>query len=613
MSAALSCNTNVSILGSETQAKATLHYLLKYITKTLTEIMNSVSLIYHVRKTIEVHPSVAEDSETERRTAMHFLSRVTNKLSSMGEISSQMAAAALLQMPSETSTHGYFNIYVNAAIDYALTEQNIISDNDASEVSEHSDDGDISDTEMMEEDAIQELSKDGLENLLIQPPQYFSNGAFEEVEIEGHFSSAKIYNGSSGNVVVPQHINYAFRGMNLQDFSLYEYVSIISVVPRSNKEKSGETQGRQTAAGRPANGRFNFHSNHPLFKTHTQQLRSNMKIPVPVKIPPPPPPSNPKHKSRLWFKKANNFAQYMLVLFQPWEMNDGQLPGSLKWNDFVFFYNTLQETSGGPGNMEILRARFRWIENMAHGLKTSSVDCIINKKHRSRVATCWGMPDVSSVFETNAEREMDQVVEPNECIQNEDANAIINQLRNECAKDEIIPENQTKEQIYHENTLSFLRSCMPLGGNLPRIMLSIDSTGYFLNTHDGLSETIFVVRKNLESNKEDSNAIEEIFDDVPGVRDEELYRFAHPENLNAAQQGIYNKCLSYMTKKKDALNNLDTHPKPSQILLHGGPGTGKSYLTHCIYEASKELGLLTICIAPTGNDNLLFYLIFYSL
>lgn len=58
-SALLGCNTNLSILGSDEQAKAALCYLLKYITKSPTELIHSIALLYHARRTIEVPISSA--------------------------------------------------------------------------------------------------------------------------------------------------------------------------------------------------------------------------------------------------------------------------------------------------------------------------------------------------------------------------------------------------------------------------------------------------------------------------------------------------------------------------------------------------------------------------
>ena len=41
-------------------------------------------------------------------------------------------------------------------------------------------------------------------------------------------------------------------------------------------------------------------------------------------------------------------------------------------------------------------------------------------------------------------------------------------------------------------------------------------------------------------------------------------------------------------------------PEIIQLLVHGGPGTGKSYLTSCIYQKALEMGYFISCMAPTG-------------
>ena len=118
ITALLGCNTNIGILGSDAQAKAALCYLLKYITKNPSELTHVISLISDARDTIEKYPSQADDTGTEKRTAQHFLTRVANQISSAGEVSSMMAAAALLGMPGETASCGFFYVFPNAALKY---------------------------------------------------------------------------------------------------------------------------------------------------------------------------------------------------------------------------------------------------------------------------------------------------------------------------------------------------------------------------------------------------------------------------------------------------------------------------------------------------------------
>ena len=57
-------------------------------------------------------------------------------------------------------------------------------------------------------------------------------------------------------------------------------------------------------------------------------------------------------------------------------------------------------------------------------------------------------------------------------------------------------------------------------------------------------------------------------------------------------------------KKQDAdLRGTICH-EPLQILVHGGPGTGKSFLTKCIFQKTKEIGYSVRCEALRTIHNL---------
>ena len=135
--------------------------------------------------------------------------------------------------------------------------------------------------------------------------------------------------------------------------SLYEYAGLVSIVPLPQAAASGiqdqtsPTRSRDTppaplARGRPANGRFRFHSSHPLYATHVQQLRSRFLVPVNVDRPPVPPASDGAVESDAWQRRARKFAEYFLVLLKPWSAVNGAHPGSLTWETFVDFVDQLQ-------------------------------------------------------------------------------------------------------------------------------------------------------------------------------------------------------------------------------------------------------------------------------
>ena len=117
-SALLGCNTDASFLGSVSQAKLALCYILIYMVKPSAPLAKSVSLIMNDRQDMETHPSVANDSGTPKRTAMHFLNKMVNNVSGLQEFSAQTAAACLLGMPAETCTHEFHLLFIDGALKY---------------------------------------------------------------------------------------------------------------------------------------------------------------------------------------------------------------------------------------------------------------------------------------------------------------------------------------------------------------------------------------------------------------------------------------------------------------------------------------------------------------
>ena len=119
MSAILGCNTDFSFLGSESAARCAACYVLKYITKNPAELDSTIALVYKARVDIKNHPSKAENSGSNIRTATHFLNAVLNRINGLEEVSAQMAAAAIIGMSFDSVTHDFQLTFVTAAIAYA--------------------------------------------------------------------------------------------------------------------------------------------------------------------------------------------------------------------------------------------------------------------------------------------------------------------------------------------------------------------------------------------------------------------------------------------------------------------------------------------------------------
>ncbi len=70
-SACLRCNSNAQILGAVEQARGSVFYVIKYITKDAIPLVHVVSLAAAARRHIDLYPSVAEDCDTEIRRAKY--------------------------------------------------------------------------------------------------------------------------------------------------------------------------------------------------------------------------------------------------------------------------------------------------------------------------------------------------------------------------------------------------------------------------------------------------------------------------------------------------------------------------------------------------------------
>ena len=394
--ALLGCNTNVGILGSDTQAKAGLCYLLKYITNPPAEILESLSLLYNARRKVKEYPSKAEDSGAEQRTAMHFLSSYLNQTSGLHEISSQMAAVAILGMPAELCSHGFFLVFVNAAMAYALQasiedgkEQLVDTELEFSDLFntslETNDEGYCSlvDPEEME-DPLEECS--GTEYAMdedVEPDVTGRDDDENPLRDSEAFGTSVVYTTGKGKVAVPQHIHYSFRSAELACLSLYEYASLI-IVSEKRKGKAGvaETESISTEedafmpeadlGGRQANTTFPFAVGHPLRETHVQRIRSKSLIPVPVAYPPQPPHGKQTILTDEWKQQARKFARYVLTLFRPWTSKNGQLPGDLSWYAYFKFVGDLALVVDGNGQTHLERIQNAWVTNIPHGLRVSS-------------------------------------------------------------------------------------------------------------------------------------------------------------------------------------------------------------------------------------------------
>ena len=226
-SAALRCNTAAYHLGGNEQAKATLFYLIKYITKDSLTPTTSLALISYARNKVTENPSVANNTGTDLRTGQHLLTVMLNKCRSCKEIADTQAALNLLDMPAQFGTIKNTYLFINGACKKIKMR---IKDAKNSRKKKNRKSSRKDNTLMHNLDRKNQIDNDVFnvnENFGKYESEYYSPGScsFYEVKI----------NNTIVSIPVSQDIHYSYRGLHLKDLSLFEYSSIIESVKIENK------------------------------------------------------------------------------------------------------------------------------------------------------------------------------------------------------------------------------------------------------------------------------------------------------------------------------------------------------------------------------------------
>ena len=114
----LPCNMCVEPLGTISEARGSLHYLAKYLSKNPVELTNTLSLIHAAQQNAMKYPSRAEDTGEHIRRSKLLLTKVLNRMSAGIEVSDTQVAMMLLGNPSYVSTHRFWLCFIWPALKY---------------------------------------------------------------------------------------------------------------------------------------------------------------------------------------------------------------------------------------------------------------------------------------------------------------------------------------------------------------------------------------------------------------------------------------------------------------------------------------------------------------
>ena len=372
--ALLACNTAALLLGCSEGCKATLFYLLKYITKDSTALGHSLTILKEALRKQELYTSTALDAGTDERSGKHLLAIMLNKLTGMTEMSDTQAASCNLGYSAHSSTESFTYVFVHdavAALAARIIDQLVSHDDDENVDVEFS--NEVVGNETVDQESDDDYDFDDLacfgDNVVDDAasardtaPTVGTGTRYKITEPETGFERVEF---------ITQEQHYRWRGESLRSVIYYQYPCMFEVVPRLNDddatdnengcivppgdnsehdfkhdltdEEGDENIHKQKSSKqvrRPHNSRFDFHKAHPLYETHQQRLRSKFLCPILAGGRPPAYPIAMKHTHHGENITAlkEKYALYIMALFSPWSMDDDWAPiDGTSWSDYCFF------------------------------------------------------------------------------------------------------------------------------------------------------------------------------------------------------------------------------------------------------------------------------------
>ncbi|KAJ9437693.1 Cell surface glycoprotein 1 [Diplonema papillatum] len=351
LSAVTGSNTAVYSLGCPPQAETIMFYLLKYLTKDLTAVDNTLVVFKTAFDLAQRYKSLAADADTdpELRAKKLLMARFGNKHLGAVEVSAQMAFAAILDHPSEYCSHDFAGVSVWAGVRYLCGTAAAVPKEEkktkpeeeegtaaAAAAAEDSDDDDDSDDEGGGEDEDPEVKAsacvdddkdsddddDDNDSLnTFEGSEYGGEAVDVDAEAARATNPVDLPDGKAPVSVDPVEA-YAHRGLDLESLCLYEYIMLFKAEKKkvSPAEELGAPPPLPShTVRRKANLRVQFVPSFRLAATHVQVLRSKLCVPMlfGARCPKPPLTSDPHHR-----RKAVKHAQYMATLFRPWTFGD---------------------------------------------------------------------------------------------------------------------------------------------------------------------------------------------------------------------------------------------------------------------------------------------------
>ena len=580
LSALTSSNTAVIPLFNLEASLSSIYYIIPYIVKDVTSPANVLPLMELALRNPRP-PTFLEGEDHEMRTALNSLQRILNAVGSITETSAQLAAFSLIgREPWQTTcSFGYLHYptLIRKARSLWATELAQPLEAVPMEAANAPTDPDV--WRMFHAPGLVfDSESEGAEDLA-DP----ATATEELLDVRGTAdgTSLEVDETEKG-----QHIDYLDRGADLATLCMYEYVMLINVTPKArvaaDLEADADEEVERAPGGRPTNHVFDFCP--PRERSH-QKLRSKLLVPQitgrPMRYPGPP------QNTRAWQVQAAKWAEYVSILFLPW---DRTTPVSRS-------FRHVKQILDGYEASESLRQRsiVRVVRSLTV-LKHEQVKRRMMAEFRARATPLW----------TDRER---QTYEAEASVQTRVDDAVAEQALLAAVHDREFTQSNSASiaKQYAESVVGRFRDELPAvtagaaahgGGADPDVSVRVDRGAVL----DAIKDYDDDDADGGPDNADDAAAT--------GVDNGAAQLPDDPEStFSPEQRRVFLELKAFLDGRSAFRRDPAHHVTPPglRLLIHGGPGCGKTYLiTALIRQFQREIRCcaFTACAAnllPRGR------------
>ena len=303
ISATFGWNTSINFISEPGSAQSALFYVGNYMRKPIDKASAILPMVTSARKKQMKFPSRAEDQGSSKRNAKYLTQILLNKINGSQEISDQIAASAVYGYDSYISSHEFVNFYPVDFYNYIKYGGESIDD-ELSKLKPEDMDDEVENLDDDEEVVIPQIGEASGNGQAIQPNLIKSS---EE----------------KGQVIVPvvkDIDDYVHKGRALNYISPLHYKMIVSRVPLSQIHKRSS---KKRPSGPRRHATFPFDDEHPLSERCLQRLRGKFLIPqfIGMQIPKHPGPepedsTGPEYVK--WYRKLKKLTNFIQAVYLPW-------------------------------------------------------------------------------------------------------------------------------------------------------------------------------------------------------------------------------------------------------------------------------------------------------